>query len=176
MTSSSHYVGSAQNPRAPCASDRGPVSTESGFGQDFPPSGLRARVQNGLYCLKDSLVAPLKTGGFTGISPTRKFAQFQRTARTNDRRLLPSKFVSDRPPQPSGLCARVQIELEELSSNLVALFGPSEATYHSIGWEGFLTPRESDAGYRFVSESSRNRRAGFVSPADPWRRHPGNHR
>ncbi len=176
MTSSSHYGGSAQRARTPCASDRGPVSTEPGFGQGSPPSGLRARVQNGLDCLKAPFVAQLKTGGFTRISPTRKFAQFQRTAHTNDRRLLPSKFVSDRPPQPSGLCARVQIELEELLSNLVALFSLSEATYHSIGWVGFLTSRESGTGYRFVSESSRNRRPGFVSPADPWRRHPENHR
>jgi hypothetical protein len=176
MTSSSHYVGSAQKPRTLCASVRGPVSTESGLRQDSPPSGLSSRVQNSLDGLKAPLVAPIRTGGFTRISATRKSAQFQRTPRTRDRKLLPSKFVSDRPPQPSGLCARVQIELEELLSNLVALFGPSEATYHSVGWEGFLTPRESRAGYRFVPEPSRNRRPGFVSPADTWRRHPENHR
>jgi hypothetical protein len=148
----------------PCADSTRPLSQKL-VSEKLPLAlQLSANVENGLEPLKTILLPPTGTCRSECVSWTRKSAQNLRTPRTAGTEVLPPESVSEEAPLPLQLCARVQKSLEVLSKNLCPLFGPSDATYHSIGWERVTTSARI-ARSVLVSSDPRSRESTQVCSA-----------
>jgi hypothetical protein len=119
-------------PRTACADCRESVLSEFEVEPATHPSGLCARVQIRVEALKATLDSPFKSAAFGEKTTTRRSAQHPRTLRAGNRRSVFPESGSEITLDPSGLCARVQISPERLSSVLHSPFGTLEATLHSV--------------------------------------------
>jgi len=164
MIFSSQQRGFAQSVRTPCADST--RSLPSKLVSEKSPLALQlgANVENSLEPLKSPLTTYLGSCHSQGVTGARKSAQNLRTPRTADMGVLPPESVSGETPLPLQLCARVQKSLETLSKNWGPLFGPSDATYHSIGWEGVTTSARI-ARSVLVSSDPRSRESTQVCSA-----------
>jgi hypothetical protein len=164
MIFSSQLWGCAQSARTPCADSTWPLPPK--LVSEMAPLALQlgANVENSLEPLKPPLTPLLGIPCSQGVTGARKSAQNLRTPRTAGMGVLPLESGSGETPLPLQLCARVQKSLETLSKNLGPLFGPSDATYHSIGWEGVTTSARI-ARSVLVSSDPRSRESTQVCSA-----------
>jgi len=135
MHSNSHPQGFAKSTRTPRTDRRWLLPSKSGSVRGCTPSGFCPRSQSGLEALKDDSVASFGTVDSEVLSRMRNPARISRTPRTESTRPLSPESGFQVTFLPSGFCARMKNALEGLSSNISPLFDPSDATYHSIGWE-----------------------------------------
>ena len=151
MTSTSQKHELARNARTVRTGSTWPLSLESAFNSMLPPSDLCARVQIALEGLITLLTALIQTGGFSGFSSAHTSAQNARTVRTDSTGPVSLESALKSTLHPSDLCAPVQISLESLSSSLVAPFGHTKATLHSIGIEGGYDLLKSPCGVSILA-------------------------